>query len=127
MPNYLTKELQKCKHPTPWWAQYESHQWTRPNYGATKQLENTLDNSPPITEECKRRIQKIVGNFLYYARAADCTMMTSLNQIAKKQARPTQNTKSAIEKILEYASTNTTAVVKFRASDMVLHIDIDAS
>ena len=40
---------------------------------------------------------------------------------------PTHNTESAITHILDYASTNTTAVVQFKASDTVLHIDSDAS
>ena len=51
MPNYVTKELHKFQHPTPKRAQYAPHQWTRPNYGATKQLATPLDNSPPILEE----------------------------------------------------------------------------
>ena len=40
---------------------------------------------------------------------------------------PTQNTKSEIKHFLEYASTNTDTVVKFRSSDMMLHIDSYAS
>ena len=58
IPNYVTKALQKFQHPTPKCAQYEPHQWTRPNYGATKQLATPLDTSPPIPEERKRRIRK---------------------------------------------------------------------
>ena len=48
MPNYVTKALQKFQHPTTKRAQYAPHQWTRPNYGATKQLATTFNNSPPI-------------------------------------------------------------------------------
>ena len=61
MPNYVTKELHKFQHPTPKRAQYAPHQWTRPNYEATKQLAIPLDTSPPIPEEQKRRIQQIIG------------------------------------------------------------------
>ena len=64
MPNYVTKALHKFQHPTPKRAQYSPHQWTRPNYGATKQLANPLDTSPPIPEDRKRRIQKIIETFL---------------------------------------------------------------
>ena len=64
MSNYVIKALYKFQHPTPKRAQYAPHQWTRPNYGATKQLATPLDNSPPIPEERKRRIQKIIGTFL---------------------------------------------------------------
>ena len=48
MPNYVNKSLHKFQHPTPKRAQYSPHQWTRSNYGATKQLANPLDTSPPI-------------------------------------------------------------------------------
>ena len=36
MSNYVTKALHKFQHSTPKRAQYAPHQWTRPNYGATK-------------------------------------------------------------------------------------------
>ena len=67
MPNYVTKLLHKIQHPTQNCAQYAPHQWTRPNYGATKQLATPLDTSPPIPEEQKLRIQQIIGTLLYYS------------------------------------------------------------
>ena len=36
--NYVTKALHKFQHITPKHTQYAPHKWTRPNYGATKQL-----------------------------------------------------------------------------------------
>ena len=48
-------------------------------FGAIKQLEHPLYNSPPIPEERKRRIQKIVGTFLYYSCTVGFTVLTSLN------------------------------------------------
>ena len=60
MPNYVTKALHKFQHPTPKRAQCAPHQWKRPNYGATKQLVTPLDTSPPILEEQKRSIQKVL-------------------------------------------------------------------
>ena len=44
MPNYVAKALHKFQHPTPKRAQYAAHQWTRPNYGATKQLKTTSNS-----------------------------------------------------------------------------------
>ena len=67
MTNYATKALQKIQHSTPRRAQYEPHQWTRTNYGATKQLTNPLDTSPPIPEEVTLGIHRIVDTLLYYA------------------------------------------------------------
>ena len=85
MSNYVTKALHKFQHPTPKRAQYAPHQWTRPNYGATKQLATPLDTSPPIPEERKRSIQQIIGTFLYYSCAVYCTILPSLNTLAEQQ------------------------------------------
>ena len=85
MPNYVTKALHKFQHLTPKCAQYAPHQWTRPNYGATKQLANLLDTPPPIPEGKNCIIQKIIGTFLYYARNVDCTMLLALNTLAEQQ------------------------------------------
>ena len=54
-----------------------------PKYGATKQLATPLDTAPQIPEERKHRIQQIILTFLYYARAADCTMLPALNTLAE--------------------------------------------
>ena len=94
MPNYVTKALHKFQHTTPKYAQYAPHQWTRPNYGATKQLATPLDTSLPIPEELKRRIQQIIGTFLCYARAVDCNMLPALNTLADQQSSPTKNTEA---------------------------------
>ena len=82
MPNYVNKAFHKFQHPTPNCAQYTPHQWTRPNYGAKKQLATPLDTSSPVPEEQKRRIQHIIGTLLYYDRAMDCTMLPDLNTIS---------------------------------------------
>ena len=127
MPNYVTKVLHKFQHPTPKRAQYAPYQWTRPNYGATKQLANPLDTSLPIPEEGKRRIQQIIGTFLYYSCAVDCTVLPALNTLAEQQSSPTKNVEAAITHFLDYAATNPSAVIQYKASDMILHIDSDAS
>ena len=90
MLKYLTKALHKLQHPTPKCAQYAPHQWTCPNYGATKQLANPLDTSSPIPEEINRRIKNIIGTFLYYAHAAGCTILPALNTLAEKQSSTTK-------------------------------------
>ena len=64
---------------------------------------------------------------LYYSHAVDCTMLTSINTIVEEQANPTQNTESAITHFLDYAATNPSAIVQYKASDMLLHIGSDSS
>ena len=108
------KAIHKFQHPTPKRAQYAPHQWTRPKYGATKKLATPLDTSPPIPEERKRRIQQIIGSFLYYAHAVDCTMLPALNTVAEQQSSPTKNTEAAITHFLDYAATNTSAIILYK-------------
>ena len=127
MTNYVTKALHKFQHPTPWRAQYSPHQWTRPNYGATKQLATPLDTSPPILEELQRRIQQIVGKFLCYARAVDFTMLPDRNILVEQQSKPTKNTKTLITQFLDYAATNLSAIIQYKSIRMIIHIDSDAS
>ena len=86
MPKYVTRSLHKFQHPTPKCAQYAPHQWTHPNYGATKELATSLDTSLPIPEEQKRRIQKKVGTLIYYAHAVYYTMISALNTLAEQQS-----------------------------------------
>ena len=72
------------------------------------------------------RIQKIVGTLIYYSCIVDYTILPDSNTIAEQQTHPTNNTEAAIKDFLDYAATNPTAVVQFKSSDMVLHIDSDA-
>ena len=112
MPNYVTKALHTFQHTTPKPAQYTPHQWTRPNNGATKQLATTLDTSPPIPEERKRRIQQIIGIFLYYSQAVYCTMLPALNTLAEQQSSPNTNTEAVITHFLDYSATNLSAIIQ---------------
>ena len=127
MPNYVTKTLAKFQHPTPKRAQYAPHQWTRPNYGAAKQLATPFDTSPPIPEEIKRRIQNKLGTFIYYARSVDCTMLPVLITIAEQQSSPTKNNEAAITQFLDYVATNPSTIILYKYSDMILQIDSDVS
>ena len=126
MPNYVTKSLQKFQHPTPSRSQYAHHQWTRLNYGATNQLENTMDASLPIPEEQKHMIQKIVITLLYYDFNLDCTMLQQLKTISDQQAHPNHNAEADITHLLDFVDTNPTSIVQFKASDMLLHIGSDS-
>ena len=126
IPNYVAKYLQQFQHPTLKRVQYATHQWTRPNYGATKQLETLLDPSPTIPEEQKLLIQQIIGTLFYYARDVDCNIIPAFNRLAEQQSNPTKNDEYAITKFLDYAATNPSAIIQYKYIDMIFHIDSDA-
>jgi hypothetical protein len=54
-------------------------------------------------------------------------MLVALGTLASDQTEPTTDTLTAMTQLLNYAATHPDAVVEFRASDMVLHIESDAS
>ena len=72
-------------------------------------------------------LQKVIGSFLFYARAVDSTMLHALNTLASEQANGTETTLEVMEHFLNYCATNPEATVRFETSDMILNIESDAS
>jgi hypothetical protein len=72
-------------------------------------------------------LQEIVGSFLFYARAVDCTMLTAVNHIASMQSNPTERVMEAAKRLLQYAAAYPQHKLVYHACDMVLHIQSDAS
>jgi hypothetical protein len=54
-------------------------------------------------------------------------MLRALNEISSRQATPTQQTMNKCLHMLDYAATYPNAVLRYHASDMVLHVDTDAA
>jgi hypothetical protein len=57
----------------------------------------------------------------------DATMLPAINEISGTQATPTINTLSACKMLMDYAATYPLAIIRYSASDMVLHINADAA
>ena len=55
------------------------------------------------------------------------TILLALSDIARQQAAPTYKTMERVRQLLAYMHTNPNAVIRFRASDMVLNVHSDAS
>jgi hypothetical protein len=64
---------------------------------------------------------------LYYARSVDPTVLMPLNDITTEQTKATEKTQAATNQILDYLATHPDAIIRYHASDMVLHIHSDAS
>jgi hypothetical protein len=54
-------------------------------------------------------------------------MLVALSTLAAAQTKGTQQTAEACTKLLNYAATHPNAVIRYKASDMILHIHSDAS
>ena len=70
---------------------------------------------------------QITGVFLFLGRAVDSILLTPLSAIASEQANPTEETIKKCRQSLDYVATQKEAVFAFRASDMILVIQSDAS
>jgi hypothetical protein len=127
MPGYVAKALQRFEHPTPSRPQLSPHATNPIQFGVRSQLTETPDTSPPMSVAQIKRLQQIAGVFLYYARAVDSSMLVALGSLAALQTKATQKLEAAITQFLDYASSNPSATVRFRASEMVLYVHSDAS
>jgi len=126
MPGYVEKQLLKYKHPkpskpvhTPW----EPTPFTIGNPNAVAEV----DDSPPLNADGIKRIQQVVGSFMYYCRATDPTIPVALNELASRQNNATENLKRRCNHFLDYMATHPDAVIRYYASDMVLNVHSDAS
>ena len=129
MPTYVQDALKAFLHPHPTRAQHAPHPWLKPVYGAKSEQVPPPDESALVSATELSFIQQVIGKFLYYERAIDCTMVTALNELATTQTSKTATTK-IMDKIiwfLDYAATHPDAKVRYHASGMVLHIQSDAS
>lgn len=127
MPDYIEKALARFQHTAPTKAQHSPHAWQKPNYGATQQMTNEPDDSPPLDAKDVTLLQQIIGTLLYYARAVDSSMLVALGSLAAAQTKATQNTMTAAKQLLDYAATHPDAKIRFLRSDMILQVHSDAS
>ncbi len=126
MPGYCENARQRFKHAMPKKRQDQPYPHIVRTYGAKQQFAETDDTSPSLTKEQKTLVHEVIGVFLYYARAVDCTMLPALGSLASQQAKPTENTMHKIRQFLDYAACHQDAVVTYRASDMILAAHSDA-
>ena len=91
MPGYCKEALVRFNHklrpPTD-----QPHKHVPPRYGAKIQYATKEDLAPKVDEEKTKFIQQVTGNFQYYARAVDPTMLVALGAIAADQSAPTERT-----------------------------------
>eukprot|EP00804_Cyclotella_cryptica_P027157 CCRYP_016091-RA/>CCRYP_016091-RA protein AED:0.31 eAED:0.28 QI:0/0/0/1/1/1/2/0/527 len=104
-----------------------SQDWKARTYGAKQQFVETADDSALLSKTNKTFVQEVIGVFLYYARAVDCTMLPALGSLATQQSAPTQNTMLKIHQFLDYVMTHPDGMITYCASNMILAIHSDTS
>eukprot|EP00804_Cyclotella_cryptica_P006783 CCRYP_019522-RA/>CCRYP_019522-RA protein AED:0.43 eAED:0.43 QI:0/0/0/1/0/0/2/0/364 len=95
MPGYCKKAGHCFHHPVPIKPQHQPYPHTHCTYGAKQQFVDTADDSALLSNTDKTFIQEVIGVFLYYARAVDCTMPLieqSIRYLHAAAAFPTKST-----------------------------------
>ena len=126
MPSFVPKALKRYNFRPRSRTAHSPGGFIRPVYGAKQQLV-TEDESPLLDLADVRRIQSIVGTFLWYCRVVDSTALVALGILSSEVAQATMATARKAEDILQYFHSYPSAAVTFHASEMRLFIHSDAS
>ena len=114
MDGYILELRNKYGHLTPKKPQHSPHNHRPIDYGATQQWVQPNDDNPPLNDKGIKRVQGIVGALLYIGRAVNNKLMVSLSTIGAQQAAATEETKDAMEQLLEYVATYPDDGIPFR-------------
>jgi hypothetical protein len=108
MEQYINAALHMYQHPDPAREEHAPHAWNPPVYGANTQYIEETENSPSLSQKEVNHLQQLGGIILHYARAADPTLIMSVNILASKQTRATSTAETAgkIIKLLNYCTTH---------------------
>jgi hypothetical protein len=93
--------------------------------GAATQLTALTDDSTLLNAAGVTRVQEIIGVLICYARAVDKTLLVASGTFAP--APKSEATVTALVQLLNFCATHSDAVIRYHASDMVLHVHSDAS
>ncbi len=113
--------------PPPAKQQDQPYPHIKPNYGAKKQYSQEDDNAPALNKAQKKIIQEVCRVFLFLARAVDGGLLPALSSLPSQQANPTEKTMVLCKQFLDFMATQEDAVLTYRANNMVLAIQSNAS
>jgi hypothetical protein len=74
-----------------------------------------------------KETQRVIGSILYYARAVNITVLMALSSITIKQTKGTTSTMEKAKQLLDFWATNPNITMRFKVSDMIMNIHLDAS
>lgn len=124
LPNYTKNKLKELNFES---DKKRDSPHPGPTLAKNSQKPINFNESPRITPERIKRIQKIIGVFLYSARAVDVTIIKTLNSLASQQNTATERTEQLIKHFLEYLSTHPDPKIRYFSSDIILSAHSNAS
>ena len=127
VPGYVQRNRTKYQHANPKNLQHSPYQAQPIQYGIKVQQPFKYDTSAPLYDKQIKRVQDIVGTFVWYSRECDPTLAAFLGAIASLQTKGTEDVMAAFHQLLDYLTTHPDASIWYHASDMILTFDTDAS
>ena len=79
--------------------------FTPPQYGQKVQIAKQEPEHNKLTDQEIKKLQRVIGAFLWYGRITDLTMLHALNSLASAQAKGTEETLEAMKLFLNYCAT----------------------
>jgi hypothetical protein len=111
MPQYVMRQLTCYAHPVPNKPQHCPFSPNPITYQKDNQAPTPANESPLLNNASKKRIQQVVGSFLYCERAVDPTILMALSDIATQQSAPTENPKKQVDQFFDYMWTHPDATI----------------
>ena len=73
-----------------------------------------------MTKEETEFLRAVTHTLLYYGRAVDNTILTTLSAIATEQAKPMEKMTAKVKQLLDYCATQDKPVITYNARKMIL-------
>ena len=89
-------------------------------------MQRRLSTPTWLAQRIRKFIQQVCGKFLFYGKAADSTILTSLSAIASQQTNPTTDTMAKVKQLLDYLASQEEATLTYSASDVILAVHSNA-
>ena len=126
MKGYAKQALEELGHAIPTRLAAAPSKMPRPQYGAKAQCAE-IDDTEALPESKIKYLQRVLGKFLYYARANGSAMLHALSDIAGSVAKGAKATEKAVRHFMSYARSSPGAAARLRASGMRLAGGSDAA
>ena len=79
------------------------------------------------TPEKNLDLQKLVGKLIFCGPAVDFSLLVAVGSLAAQQNEPIEKKDEDMVQLLNYCASNPDAIIRYHASDMVLHVSSNAS
>ena len=126
MKGYVEQVLKQFQYSTPTKYHYRPTKYVLPEHGKKIQY-STEDTWPKLTPLEKESNPKSLPKVPYDGRSVDNTELYALNKPSIKATTATEETYAALIQFLNYIASNLDAMTIYRASNMILLCNSDAS